>query len=213
MSIDLKALAAMTERMLLRPDATKAHFERLCEQARGGNLRAIVVPTSRVALCGALLEESDVKVVAAVGFPFGTAEIDAKRYEVELAVDLGAQEIDVVLHHGFLKERGEEQLYREIRDLVEAADERPVRVAVDPKLLNAEDLLWLGPLVSDSEASGVCLGTGLGGGTATAEVVKAIRSAMGPKFWIKASGVSAALDAFKLVEAGADAIGQLEKPE
>ena len=70
-----------------------------------------------------------------VGFPFGAADADAKRYETEVAIDHGAQEIETVLNIGRLKDGDHRYVLRELRDIAEAADERPVKVILEMSLL------------------------------------------------------------------------------
>ena len=88
-------LARRFERTLVRPDATRRDLERLCAEARAQSAHCVCVNGSHVELACALLEESEVKVTGLVAFPFGAADADAKRYETEVAIDHGAQEIEL----------------------------------------------------------------------------------------------------------------------
>src|SRR5882757_2093446 len=91
-------LAKLIDYTLFAADATRTDIEKLCAEAREKNFHAVCVNGSRVELARTLLEESDVQVVALVGFPFGAQDTDVKRYETEVAVDSGAQEIDFVIN-------------------------------------------------------------------------------------------------------------------
>src|SRR2546428_12461704 len=124
-------LARYIDHTLLKPDATAKDIERLCAEAREHRFYSVCVNGSRVELARHLLEEIDVKVACVVGFPLGAAESDVKRFETEAAVEAGAQEIDMVLNIGRLKEGDDRYVLREIRDVVEAAEERVVKVILE----------------------------------------------------------------------------------
>ena len=93
-------LARRIEHTLLRPDATRRDLEQLCAAARAMGSHAVCVCGSQVELACSLLEDSEVKVTGMIGFPLGAADADAKRYETEVAIDHGAQEIETVLNVG-----------------------------------------------------------------------------------------------------------------
>ncbi len=201
-------LAARIEHTLLRADATSQEIERLCEEARRNCFHAVCVNGGRVELAHHLLENSDVKVVAVAGFPLGASDPDIKRYETEAAVDGGASEIDVVINIGRLRDGATKSILRELRDVVEAADERPVKVIIETSALTREQKLLACEIVVDSGAQFVKTSTGFGTGGATIEDVRLLRSAVGSTFGIKASGGIRTCDAaLALIRAGADRIG------
>src|ERR1041384_2696219 len=150
-------LAPRIEYALLRADATRVDVEQHCVEAQANKLHGVVVSGSRVALAVHCLEGTDLKVCAAVGFPLGLSDPDVKRYEAEVAVDHGAQEIEVVLHHGLLKDGGAKGVLRELRDVVEAADERPVKVLIETSLLAPEFIVAAAQLAVEAEARFVTL--------------------------------------------------------
>src|SRR5690242_19680345 len=129
------------ELTLFAADASQADVEKLCAESRKRNAFAVCVNGSRVELACSLLEESDVLVVALVGFPLGAADTDAKRYKTEIAVDHGAHEIDFVMNHGLLKDGNSKLVLREMRDIVEAADERSVKVILESSLLTRKEIV------------------------------------------------------------------------
>src|SRR5215212_246685 len=98
------ALARYIDHTLLKPEATAKEIEQLCREAMEHHFWSVCVNGSRVAQAYALVENSGVKVACTVGFPLGAMSSDTKRFEVEAAVDDGAQEIDVVLNIGRLKD-------------------------------------------------------------------------------------------------------------
>src|SRR3954471_19124529 len=203
-----QALARAIDHTLLRADATSSDIEKLCSEARTHGFYAVCVNGCYIELAHHLLEESDIKVAATVGFPLGAASSDAKRYETEAAIDAGAHEIDVVLNIGWLKERQDGPLLRELRDIVEAADERPVKVIIETALLNQEQKIRACQLIVEAEAQFVKTSTGFGPGGATIDDVKLLRQTVGPKFGVKASGgIRDTTTALAMIEAGATRIG------
>src|SRR5262245_59966166 len=99
MSLGVK-LASKAEMALLDPTATRTQVENLCSQAKALKVRGVCVNGSRVALAYALLEETEIKVTATIGFPLGASDPDVKRYETEVAIDSGAHELETVLDAG-----------------------------------------------------------------------------------------------------------------
>ncbi|GIX49946.1 MAG: 2-deoxyribose-5-phosphate aldolase [Limisphaera sp.] len=201
-------LARYIEHTLLRPDATRAQIEKLCEEARTHGFYGVCVNGSRVELASYLLEETEVRVVAVVGFPLGAMSADAKRFETEAAVDDGAHEIDMVMNIGLLKDGEYKRLLRELRDVVEAAEERPVKVILETCLLTQEEKVQACQLVLDSGARFVKTSTGFGPGGATVEDVRLLRETVGDRLGVKASGgIRDTAAALAMIEAGADRIG------
>jgi deoxyribose-phosphate aldolase len=133
---------------------------------------------------------------------------DVKRFEAEAAIDDGAQELDLVINIGRLKEGNDKYVLRELRDVVEAADERPVKVILETCLLTQEEKLRACELILESGAQFVKTSTGIGTGGATIEDVKLLRDAVGPKFGVKASaGIRDTLTALAMIVAGATRLG------
>jgi deoxyribose-phosphate aldolase len=202
-------LIGRLEHTLVRPEATRQDLERVCATARARGFHSVCVSGSRVELARTLLEDSAVKVTGLVGFPLGAADADAKRYETEVAIDHGAQEIETVLNIGRLKDGDDRYVLRELRDIAEAADERPVKVILETGLLTPDEVALACQLVLDSGAHCVCTGTGLRT-AATAEDVRTLRAAVGVKFGVKAAGLNDLQGALALIEAGATRLGTVE---
>jgi deoxyribose-phosphate aldolase len=201
-------IASFIDHTLLKPDATAQAIETLCAEARQHRFAAVCVNGCRVELARHCLAETDIKVATVVGFPLGAMSTDAKRYETEAAIDDGAQEIDMVLNVGWLKEGNHNALLRELRDVVEAADERPVKVIIETCLLTRDEKLKACELILDSGARFVKTSTGFSTGGATVDDVKLLREAVGPKFGVKASGgIRDAATAMLMIQAGATRLG------
>ena len=201
-------LAACIDHTLLKADATAQDIEKLCAEAREHRFHAVCVNGSRLDLARHFLEDTGVKIAGVIGFPLGAMSGDVKRFEAEAAIDDGAHEIDVVLNLGRFKDGDDRFVLRELRDVVEAADERPVKVILETCLLTREEKIRACLLVVESGAHFVKTSTGFGAGGATVEDVKLLRETVGPKFGVKASGgIRDAATALALIAAGATRIG------
>jgi deoxyribose-phosphate aldolase len=208
MSLTAVELAAYIDHTLLKPDALRAQIEQLCAEAREHNFFSVCVNGAWVADARHFLDGSDVKVASVVGFPLGAMAGDVKRYETEVAVDDGAHEIDVVLNIARLKAGDDKYVFREICDVVEAADERTVKVILETCLLTDAEKVRACKLVVDSGAQFVKTSTGFSTAGATIADVKLLRETVGPKFGVKASGgIRDAQTALAMIAAGATRLG------
>ena len=199
-------LVRRVEHLLVRPDATRHDLEALCAAARAQGSHAVCVCGSRVEFARSLLDDTKVRVTGLVGFPLGIADADANRYETEVAIDHGAHEIETVLNVGRLKDGEPHQVLRELRDIAEAADERPVKVILELSLLTPKEVRLACQLVLGSGAHCVCTGTGLRS-AATIQDVQSLRAAVGEKFGVKAAGLTDVQTALALIAAGATRVG------
>jgi deoxyribose-phosphate aldolase len=201
-------LASYIDHTLLKPDASPAQIEKLCAEAREHQFFSVCVNGAWVAAARHFLDGSDVKVACVVGFPLGAMASDVKRFETETAIDDGAHEIDVVLNIAQLKAGNDKQVFRELVDVAEAADERTVKVILETCLLTDEEKIRAGKLVLDSGAHFVKTSTGFSTGGATVADVKLLRETVGPKFGVKASGgIRDAQTALAMIAAGATRLG------
>jgi deoxyribose-phosphate aldolase len=201
-------LSRRIELTFFAPDATRADIEKLCAQAREQLCHAVCVNGSRVELARASLEDSEVQVVALIGFPFGASDADAKRYETEAASDAGAHEIEFVINLGRLKDGDHRYVLRELRDIAEAADERIVKAVLETHLLTHEEKILACQLALDSGVQFVVTATDFHSSPVTIDDVKLLRETVGETFGIKAAGgIRSAETALQLIAAGATRIG------
>ena len=201
-------LAKFIDHTLLKPAATRAQIEALCAEAAEHNFATVCVNGSRVELAYSLLEESDVQVATVVGFPLGAMEADVKRYETEAAIDAGAGEIDMVMNVGRFIDGDHDFIVREIRDVVEAADDHVVKVILETCLLSNEQIVQACKLVVQAQAHFVKTSTGFGSAGATIEHVKLMRETVSQFAGVKAAGgIRNAADAHAMIEAGATRLG------
>lgn len=201
-------IARIIDYPLLKADATVQQVERACALAREHNFAAVVVNSGYLEHVRHFLEGTEVKAVAVVGFPLGGMDSDTKRYETEVAIDNGAQEIDVVMNIGRFKSGDDQYVLRELRDVAEAADERIVKVILETCLLTDDEKRRACQLVLDSGAHFVKTSTGYSTSGALVDDVRLMREAVGPDFGVKASGgIRDYAMATALIEAGANRLG------
>lgn len=209
MSQPIIELAAQTDVAFWKPIATPKEFAAFCASVRAKCVRAVGVNGSRVMLAAAGLEDSPVQLIALAGFPLGTGDSDVKRYETEVAIDFGAQEIELVLNLDHLKNGNHKAMLREINDIVEAADERHVCAVLETRALTRAEILAVSGMFSDSGIKTVSTGTDFWPDTRVdTDDIKAIRDALDSKIAIKAVGnIRDAETAHALLAAGAARIG------
>ena len=192
----------------LRPDATAANIEKLCAEAIEHQLFAVCVNSCWVEHARNHLADTDVLVATVVGFPLGASDSDSKRYETEAAADNGAHEIDMVMNLGRFIDGDHRYIVREIRDVIEAADDRRVKVIIETGYFNDEQIATACKLAVEAEAHFVKTSTGFGPGGATVEHVQLMRETVGQRAGIKASaGIRDRETALAMIEAGATRIG------
>ena len=193
---------------LLKPEAQSAQIEKLCKEAIEHKFFSVCVNTSYVKQCAELLRGSDVKVCCVVGFPLGAMDTASKAFETRTAITNGAQEIDMVVQIGALKDRRMDYVRDDIKAVVQAAGGAKVKVIIETSLINDEEKTLACKAALEAGAHFVKTSTGFAGGGATVEDVKLMKSIVGDKMEVKASGgVKNSEQAFALIAAGATRLG------
>lgn len=193
---------------LLRPDATGAMLGAHCEEAVEHGFWSVCVASRHVAFAHRLLAGSGVRVCSVVGFPHGDANAAAKAAEAARAVRDGADELDVVLAVGALKEGEHRVVLDDLRGVVDAAAGRPVKVILETALLDEREKVIGCALAKAAGAAFVKTSTGYAKGGATVEDIALMRSVVGPNLGVKASGgIRDAATADAMIAAGATRLG------
>ncbi|MCE3009444.1 MAG: deoxyribose-phosphate aldolase [Proteobacteria bacterium] len=201
-------LASYIDHTLLKPDVTPEQIEILCREAAEHRFFGVCINSSYIALAKKTLSGTPVKVVSVIGFPLGVMETSAKAFEAQRAVQLGADEIDMVIHIGQLKAGNFSYVKEDIKAVVTAAQGKPVKVILETCLLSEEQKRKACEISVDAGAHFVKTSTGFGGGGATTEDIALMRSVVGPKVGVKASGgVKTTEQAWELIKAGANRLG------
>lgn len=195
---------------LLRADASLSEIRKLCSEAMAYDFYAVCVNGCYVSDAVQFLTGSSVKVAAVVGFPLGTASTETKCFEADDACARGADEIDMVINIGALKEGREQYVLDEIAAVVAIADEYDsiVKVIIETCLLTDEEIVKACRLCIDGGAAFVKTSTGFSTGGATPHDIKLIKQTVGDAVKIKASGgIRDILTTREMINLGADRIG------
>ena len=204
-------VAGYIDHTLLKPDATRAQIEMLCQEAREYVFASVCVNAYWVPLANQLLRGSRVAVCTVVGFPLGASMPEIKAHEARRAIRDGAREIDMVINIGALKGGDDSHVFRDIRAVVDACEDgRAIcKVIIETALLNEEEKVRACVAARRARADFVKTSTGFASGGATAsDVALMARVVRGARMGVKASGgVRNLSDLDKMVAAGATRIG------
>lgn len=202
--------AKLIDHTLLKPEATYAEIDQLCDEARQYGFASVCVNPIFVARCAQRLRGASPKVCTVIGFPLGATPKEVKALEARKALRDGATELDMVIAIGALKSGDHKTVYEDIRLLAEVAREGRaiLKVIIETALLTDEEKVAACVLSKKAGAHFVKTSTGFAKGGATEADVRLMAQAVEHKLGVKASGgVRSAEDAKRMVEAGATRIG------
>lgn len=207
---DLK-LASYIDHTVVRSTATKAEVEKVCQEALDNHFCSVCVSPPWVAFCKNYFEKVDKKpnIATVIGFPYGNHEAEVKGFETKLAVEKGANEIDMVINLQAVKSGEWENVEKDVKAVVDAASpSASVKVIIETGVLTEEEKVKCCEICKAQGAKFVKTSTGFNGHGATVEDVQLMRKTIGPEMGIKASGgVRSREDAQKMIAAGATRIG------
>lgn len=207
-SLDGQAIAPLIDHTLLRPDARQTDVLKLCEEARQYGFASVCVNPTWVPLCVELLEDSDILICTVVGFPLGASTTETKALEAEELVSLGADEIDMVMNIGSLKDKDYSSVYDDVLQVVDAAGEATIKVIIETCLLDDDEKVAACVLCQEAGAHFVKTSTGMNKAGATVEDVELMRRVVGPEMGVKAAGgIRDFKTAAAMIKAGASRIG------
>lgn len=203
-----KRLADFIDHTLLKPEATDAEIEKLCQEAIEYGFKTVCINSSNVSLAAKILENQNTIPIAVVGFPLGAAITSSKAFETKEAVKAGAKEIDMVINIGALKAKDYRKTMLDIQAVVDAAKPYPVKVIIETSSLNEDEKIVACALSKAAGAAYVKTSTGFAGGGAKIEDIALMRRIVGNDVGVKASGgIKTTEDARAMIEAGASRIG------
>lgn len=204
----MSKIASYIDHTQLAAAATREQIEKLCNEAREYGFASVCVNSCRVPLCHELLKDSPVKVCTVVGFPLGAASSEAKAFEAEKAVKDGADEIDMVINVGFIKDGDWDAVEKDIRTVRKACEGKVLKVILETCLLTDEEKVKACKVSVAAGADFVKTSTGFSTGGATVEDVRLMRETVGNAAGVKASGgIRNAETAKAMLEAGANRLG------
>ena len=193
---------------ILKATASGTDVQKLCEEAIEHEFYSVCVNGCYVADAKHLLQGTDVKIAAVVGFPLGAMTTTAKVFEAKEAVENGASEIDMVINVAKLKDGEFKYVENEIRQIKEAIGDNVLKVIIETCYLTDEEKVKACELSLAAKADFVKTSTGFGTDGATYEDVKLMKSVVGDNAKVKASGgVRDKETAQKYIDLGAERLG------
>ena len=192
----------------LKATATTNDIEKLCNEAKQYNFKAVCVNSCYVNLAAKELKNHKILVAAVVGFPLGAMATASKVAEAKKCIEDGADEIDMVLNIGFLKSGLQKRVEEDISEVKKAIGGHTLKVILETCYLTDEEITLASAISVKAGADYVKTSTGFGTGNATQKAVKLIKNAVGEKAKIKASGgIRDRKTALQYINLGVDRIG------
>ena len=200
---------------LLRADCERSDIEKLCEDAIAHQFVAICIPPYYVDFASSIIKDSGIKISTVVGFPLGFESTATKIEEIKRAIEMGADELDVVVHIAAVKNKDWSFVKNDIESITRACHMKGkvIKVILETALMDQEELVKLCEICNESEVDYVKTSTGRVAGAST-EIIALLRKELSPKIKIKASGgIRTREQAQRMVDAGAERIGTSAGPE
>lgn len=198
----------LIDHTLLKANASKTDITKLCDEAMQYDFASVCVNPVWVSYCAEYLKESDVRVYTVIGFPLGANTSKVKAYETKMAIEEGADEVDMVINIGALKAGDMDTVYQDIQAVVDASQGHCVKVIIETCLLTDEEKVLACQQAMKAKATFVKTPTGFSTGGATVHDVALMKQTVGDHCEVKASGgVKTFEDMEAMVNAGASRIG------
>ena len=198
----------LIDNTLLKADATKQEILNLCEESKKYNFKSVCINPDFIPTAKEALKGSDVLVCTVIGFPLGSMSTKAKAFEAKDAVEMGANEVDMVLNISALKDKNYKYVLDDIKAVREATKGHTLKVILECCLLTKEEIVEACKICVDAKVDFVKTSTGFSKWGAKVEDVKLMRETVGPEMGVKAAGgVRTHEEMLEMVENGATRIG------
>ena len=205
--MDKREILKRLDHTLLKQDATWEQIKKICDEGVEYGVASVCIPPSFVKRAAEYLD-GHLAVCTVIGFPNGYMTTASKVFETEDAVKNGADEIDMVINIGMVKEGNYGGVLDEIRAVRRACEGKILKVIIETCLLTEEEKIRMCQVVTESGADYIKTSTGFASGGATFEDVKLMRAHVGPQVKVKAAGgISSVEDAETFIQLGADRLG------
>ena len=205
--MELHEILAHVDHTLLKQDATWEQIQTIVDEGMEYQTASVCIPASYVKQA-AEYAGGRVKICTVIGFPNGYSTMASKCFEAADAVQNSADEIDMVVNIGWVKDGKYDEVLEEIKDVKEACGGKLLKVIIETCLLTEEEKIELCRVVSESGAEFIKTSTGFAGGGATFEDVELMRKHCPPRMQVKAAGgISTLADAERFLELGASRLG------
>ena len=203
-------LSQLIDHTNLKPDATTAMMEKLCQEAKNYHFKMVAINQVQSRLCAQLLKGTGVDIGAAIAFPLGQTTIASKCFETQNAIENGATEIDYVINISELKAGNLHYIEDEMTQIVKICRQHNVvsKVIFENCYLTDEEKIALCKIAVKVKPDFIKTSTGFGTSGATVEDVKLMKNQVGDAVKVKAAGGIRSADTFKkMIAAGAQRIG------
>lgn len=201
-------IASYIDHTVLAANTTSEKISELCKEALEYKFASVCVNSCHVKECANKLKNSSVSVCTVVGFPLGAMSTKAKAFEAQQAVEDGADEIDMVINIGWLKDGKDDLVLKDIQTVKQACGDKLLKVIIETCLLTDEEKIKACTLAKKAGADFVKTSTGFSTGGAKVEDVALMRKTVGKELGVKASGgIHSYEEAKAMIDAGATRIG------
>ncbi len=210
LKLSSQGLAGMIDHTLLKPDAILSEINQLCEEAIQNNFASVCVNPNNVETCFDKIKSSNVKVCCVIGFPLGVTTTQTKIFEAEEAIKNGAEELDMVINIGKLKDKEYDFIFNDIKSIADLSKKHLCvsKVILETCLLTDEEKVAACLLAKEAGMNFVKTSTGFSKSGATVHDVALMKFAVGDKLQVKASGgIRSYEDAVAMINAGATRLG------
>ena len=192
----------------LKMDATEEDITKLCEEAINYQFEAVCVHPCYVSLAKELLKDTNINVCTVVGFPLGMNTPKTKSFEAIDAVEMGADEIDMVINVGALKDKDYDYIKSEIEEIRDSIDGKTLKVIIETSLLTDDEIIKMTEICNETFVNFIKTNTGFGSRGASTHDVELINKYKNDVLEIKASGGIKTYEQMnELIKAGATRIG------
>lgn len=205
--MEVKEILRKCDHTLLSQTATWAEIKAICDDGMKYHTASVCIPASYVKQAKEYVGDK-LPICTVIGFPNGYDTTKAKCFEATDAVENGADEVDMVINIGMLKDGRDDEVLAEINAIKAACAGHPLKVIIETCLLTEEEKIRMCNIVSQSNADFIKTSTGFSTAGATFDDVALMKAHMKPGKGIKAAGGIASLDdAYKFIELGATRLG------
>ncbi len=200
-------ILGIVDHTLLKQTSTWEQIKELCDGGMENNTASVCIPPYFVKAAKEYTE-GKLPICTVIGFPNGNMTTATKVFETEDAVKNGADEIDMVINIGLVKEGKYEEVLEEINAIKKVCNGKLLKVIIETCLLTEEEKIKMCEVVTKSDAEYIKTSTGFSTGGATLEDIKLMREHCGEDLKIKAAGgIKSFEDAEEFIKAGADRLG------
>lgn len=192
----------------LKPNGTSKNITELCAEAKEHHFKTVCIPSSWIELAKRELKDSDVQICTVIGFPLGYNSTPSKMAEAKAAIDLGADEIDMVMNISYFKDGNTKYVLDEIKEIKNIVGNKVLKVIIETALLTNNEIKEITELISNSGADFIKTSTGFSNRGATVKDIQIMSSNASNGLKVKASGgIKNLEDAEKMIQFGANRLG------